>query len=215
MDILQQPLGLQIGFDIRLHDFYRFLYLMCVNHISAFCGRDALCSADMAIEGILCRLLCSKDCSVAGGEFLQADRIVVPHRPECFVFLLCNVEETHHIHKLGIVLVNLRFVDFLQRGVHLVGSCGKQQHTHRGSVKELSSQHTGFRIRIGVDQILEALEFIHDNQIRLQLVQTDLGEHYSQFANDVVAIHSAVAAVLNPLAKRNQLFQISGFVFAA
>ena len=113
------------------------------------------------------------------------------------------------------MLVNLRFVDFLQRGVHLVGGCGKQQHTYRGGIEEFSSQHTSFRIRIGVDQIFKALEFIHDNQIWLQLVQTDLGEHNPQFAYDVVAIHSAVAAVLNSLAKRNQLFQIGGFVFAA
>ena len=69
------------------------------------------------------------------------------------------------------------FIDFLKCGVHLIRGSGKQKHTNGCGIEELGGQHTGFSIRIGMNQVLETLEFVHDYKIRFQFIQADLSKH--------------------------------------
>ena len=112
------------------------------------------------------------------------------------------------------LFTSIVFIDFLKCGVHLIRGSGKQKHTNGCGIEELGGQHTGFSIRIGMNQVLETLEFVHDYKIRFQFIQADLSKHDTQFADNGIVIYSAVATMFDSLAESDQLFQICSSFFA-
>ena len=167
----------------------------------------------MLIHCIFSRILRLNDGGCTFGYFFQFDGVIAPYSFEIRFFLFGNVQEVHNVKKLGIMLVNLRFINFFKRRVHLVRRCRQQQHSHLIGIKKLICKQSCFGIRIGVYQILKSLELVHNNKIGFKLIKADLSEHNSQFAYQLIARHSFITICLDQLALFYKLFQKRTSVF--
>ena len=94
------------------------------------------------------------------------------------------------------LVISIRIQLFKGR-IWLVGRSGKQQNLGIGSlvIEKFVGQH-GLLIITLFEQRVEALELIHDNQIRIEHVYTDPGKNTTQFVNQICSL-PIVATILS------------------